>query len=69
MQNPENKKFFDDAAKLSDVRKIKLESSIDSHHKIDIYVNRPHALKDNDAAPAYIYAHGGGGIMFTAEYA
>jgi len=68
LEDAANKKVFDDAAKLSDVKKIKVTSSIDGH-KIDVFVTRPHALKDDAAAPAYIYAHGGGGVMFTAEYA
>lgn len=59
--------MFDEAAAKCDVKTVKVKSSVDGHI-FDVIITRPHSLKNESAAPGYIWAHGGGAIMFDAEY-
>ena len=35
-------------------------------HTIQVIITRPHSLKEDPKAPAYVYAHGGGAVVFEA---
>ena len=36
-------------------------------HAIEVIITRPQSLKDEPKAPAYVYAHGGGAVVFDAR--
>jgi len=36
-------------------------------HAIEVIITRPQSLKDDQRAPTYVYAHGGGGVVFAAR--
>jgi len=36
-------------------------------HRIEVIITRPQSLVDDQQAPAFVYAHGGGAVCFTAR--